>query len=52
MPKYLAVSLRGICCPFNVTAGQVSRKIFKSKTLPAVGLELLNLGLLGRILIH
>jgi hypothetical protein len=25
MPKYLAVSLCGICCPFNVTAGQVSR---------------------------
>ena len=25
MPKYMAISLCGICCPFNVTAGQVSR---------------------------
>jgi hypothetical protein len=23
MLKYLAVSLCGICCPFNVTAGQL-----------------------------
>jgi hypothetical protein len=29
MPKYLAVSSCGICCPFNVTVGQVSR--FKEK---------------------
>ena len=31
MPKYLAVSLYGICRPFNVTAGQVSR--FKEKVI-------------------
>ena len=28
------------------------RNFFKSKSLPTVGLELLNLGLLGRRLIH
>jgi len=31
MPKHLAVSLCGICWPFNVTAGQVSR--FKEKVI-------------------
>jgi hypothetical protein len=31
MPKYLAVSPWGICCPFNETAGQVSR--FKEKVI-------------------
>jgi hypothetical protein len=31
MPKYLAVSPCGICCPFNVRAGQVSR--FKEKVI-------------------
>jgi len=31
MPRYLAVSLCGICCPFNVTAGQVS--LFKEKAI-------------------
>ena len=31
IPRYLAVSLCGICCPFNVIAGQVSR--FKDKVI-------------------
>ena len=31
MLKYLAVSLFGICCPFKITAGQVSR--FKEKVI-------------------
>jgi hypothetical protein len=31
MPKYLAVSPCGICCPSNVTAGQVSR--FREKVM-------------------
>jgi len=37
----------------NYTFEESQQKIFfKSKSLPAVGLELLNLGLLGRRLIH
>jgi hypothetical protein len=31
MLRYLAVSLCGICCAFNVTAGQVSR--FKEEVI-------------------
>ena len=38
MPKYLAVSPCGICCPFNVTVGQVSR--FREKV---IGVNLFSL---------
>ena len=36
----------------NYDVEKYYRKFYKSHSLPAVGLELLNLGLLGRRLIH
>ena len=36
----------------NYDVEKYYRKFYKSHSLPAVGLELLNVGLLGRRLIH